>query len=365
MSGAYHDQPDLIGAAGFIFQGSVRAKRSKAGKTPEGPVDAAKKVRRAKALRRLIAASVAGVARKQPEVMVKVSGAAKGAKHLREHLAYITRNGNLTAEVSDASNDGDATLLAGADDVRELAKEWYARGGSGRRSNSRETVNMVLSMPAGTDRRALAIAAATFAKSEFGGKFDYILVHHDDTDHPHAHLTVRARNDRGQRLDPRKEDLQRWREKFAAQLRQAGIQAAATPRRSRGVVQKATRQAVRHMDQRRASNTSRWRIQQAVRTLHAQRAGKAPNEPWRKAIVDRQRKIRSAWSTVAVALERQGDVGLAIQVRSFIASMPAVATQQDQMIDRIKSNPQLLAKTERALQVEQAKQEQERGPRRK
>lgn len=362
MSNFYPDEPDLIGAAGFIFQGSVRARRGKAGKSPQGPLDAYKKTRRAKALRRLIGASVAAVARKQPEVMVKVSGSAKGAKHLREHLAYITRNGKLTAEVSEASNEGEATLLVGADDVRQLAKEWYARGGAGRRSNTRETVNIVLSMPAGTDRRALAIAATAFAKSEFGGKFDYILVHHDDTDHPHAHLTVRARNDRGQRLDPRKEDLQRWREQFASQLRQAGIQAAATPRRARGVVQKATRQAVRHMDQRRASNTSRWRIQQAVRTLHAQRAGKAPDEPWRKAIVERQRKVRSAWGTVAAALERQGDVGLAIQVRSFVASMPPVATRQDQMIERIKSNPQLLAKTERALQVEQ---DQARGPKRK
>lgn len=348
----YADDPDLIGAAAFIFQGPVRAKRGKPAPAKAGLLDDLRKARRSKAMRRLIAASVAGLVRKQPEVMVKVSGATKGAKHLREHLAYITRNGQLTGEVSDASNDGETTLLVGAPDVRQLAKEWYARGGSDRRSNSRETVNMVLSMPAGTDRKALAAAAAAFARSEFGGKFDYILVHHEDTDHPHAHLTVRARNDRGQRLDPRKEDLQRWREKFAAQLRQTGVVAAATPRRARGVVQKATRQAVRHMDQRRASNTSRWRIQQAVRTLHAQRAGKAPDEPWRKAIQERQRKVRAAWGTVATALERQGDVGLAIQVRSFIATMPPVATRQDQMIERIKSNPQLLAKTERALQLE-------------
>jgi type IV secretion system T-DNA border endonuclease VirD2 len=362
MSAPYPDEPDLIGAAGFIFQGPVRAKRSKV--KPEGPLAAAKKASRSKALRRLLGAAVAGVARKQPEVMVKVSGAAKGAKHLREHLAYITRNGKLTAEVSDASNGGEATLLEGSADVRQLAAEWYARSGSDRRSNTRETVNMVLSMPAGTDRKALAVAAAAFARAEFGGKFDYILVNHEDTDHPHAHLTIRARNDRGQRLDPRKEDLQRWRERFAAQLRQTGVEAAATPRRARGVVQKATRQAIRHMDKRRGSNTTRWRIQQAVRTLQSERTGKAPDEPWRKAIADRQRKIRAAWGTVAVALERQGDVGLAIQVRSFIAAMPPVATQQDQMIERIKSNPQLLAKTERALQVEQS-QERERAPRRK
>lgn len=362
MSRPYPDEPDLIGAAGFIFQGAVRAKRSKVKKLPDGPLAAAKKVRRAKALRRLIGASIAGVASKQPEVMVKISGGAKGAKHLREHLAYITRNGKLTAEVSDASNDGQAASLKGSADVRQLAAEWYARGGSGRRANTRETVNMVLSMPAGTDRRALAIAAEAFARTEFGGKFDYILVHHEDTDHPHAHLTIRTRNDLGQRLDPRKEDLQRWRERFAAHLRQAGVHAVATPRRARGVVQKATRQAVHHLDKRLSANTSRWRIQQAIRTLQAQRTGKAPDEPWRKAIAERQRKIRSAWGTVAVALERQGDVGLAMQVRSFIASMPPVATRQDQIVERIKNNPQLLAKAGRALQAEQ---EQGRAPKRR
>jgi type IV secretory pathway VirD2 relaxase len=310
----------------------------------------------------MVAAAIRRTAGKKPEVMVKVSGSAKGAKHLREHLAYITRNGKLMAEVSDASNGGDASLLVGADEVRQLAKEWFARGGADRKANARETINMVLSMPAGIDREGLARAAAAFAKSEFGGKFDYVLVHHTDTDHPHAHLTVRTRNDRGQFLNPRKADLQQWRERFAVHLRQAGIDAAATPRRARGVVQKGTRQAIKHMDKRQASTRTRWGIQQAVRTLRDEKPGKAPDEPWKKAIAERQRKIRAAWGTVAQALEGQGDVALSAQVRAFIASMPPLATKQDQLVERIKSNPQLLARVERALPVEQ---DQARTPKRK
>lgn len=359
MSAGYQDEPDLIGAAGFIFQGPVRAKRSR----PAEPADSTvKKVRRSKAVRRMVAAAIRRTAGKKPEVMVKVSGSAKGAKHLREHLAYITRNGKLMAEVSDASNGGDASLLVGADEVRQLAKEWFARGGADRKANARETINMVLSMPAGIDREGLARAAAAFAKSEFGGKFDYVLVHHTDTDHPHAHLTVRTRNDRGQFLNPRKADLQQWRERFAVHLRQAGIDAAATPRRARGVVQKGTRQAIKHMDKRQASTRTRWGIQQAVRTLRDEKPGKAPDEPWKKAIAERQRKIRAAWGTVAQALEGQGDVALSAQVRAFIASMPSLATKQDQLVERIKSNPQLLARVERALPVEQ---DQARAPKRK
>ena len=43
MSAGFQDEPDLIGAAGFIFQGPVRAKRSR----PAEPADSAvKKVRR-------------------------------------------------------------------------------------------------------------------------------------------------------------------------------------------------------------------------------------------------------------------------------------------------------------------------------
>ena len=39
MSAGYQDEPDLIGAAGFIFQGPVRAKRSR----PAEPADSAVK----------------------------------------------------------------------------------------------------------------------------------------------------------------------------------------------------------------------------------------------------------------------------------------------------------------------------------
>ena len=103
-------------------------------------------------------------------------------------------------------------------------------------------------------------------------------------------------------------------------------------------------------------------IQQAVRTLRDEKPGKAPDEPWKKAIAERQRKIRAAWGTVAQALEGQGDVALSVQVRAFIASMPPLATKQDQLVERIKSNPQLLARVERALPVEQ---DQARAPKRK
>jgi len=48
--------------------------------------------------------------------------------------------------------------------------------------------------------------------------------------HPHVHLTVKTAGFDGTRLNPRKPDLQRWREGFAEALREHGIEATTTSR---------------------------------------------------------------------------------------------------------------------------------------
>src|SRR5206468_12841234 len=52
---------------------------------------------------------------------------------------------------------------------------------------------------------------------------------------PHVHLSVRAESKSGRRLNPRKADLNRWREVFAERLRDWGIDAEATRQPTRGV----------------------------------------------------------------------------------------------------------------------------------
>jgi hypothetical protein len=49
-----------------------------------------------------------------------------------------------------------------------------------------------------------------------------------------VHLIVRAQGRDGQRLNPRKADLARWRQEFADRLMERGIAASATRRQSRG-----------------------------------------------------------------------------------------------------------------------------------
>lgn len=279
------------------------------------------------AAERLLRQRIAGVVARRPEAMVKISGCAKGRAHVAEHLAYITRNGSLPAE-----RGGIETIL-GAASVRELADEWWAMRGEHRAANARDTVNLVLSMPAGTDRPALATAAREFARATFGGRYDYVLVHHADTPHPHAHLTVRTRSWTGELLNPRKADLHRWREQFAARLRAQGVAAEATPRHIRGACTKATPQSLRHMGRR--SRVARARIEAAINAARGRggHTGVAAHEaePWQRSMEARRDHTVAQWLGIAAALDARGQERLAARVRQFAAAIPLPSTRQQQL----------------------------------
>ena len=75
--------------------------------------------------------------------------------------------------------------------------------------------------------------AAEIRRVEFADH-RYVMVLHDHQAHPHVHLSVKAASKQGKRLNPRKADLQRWRETFAERLRERGIDAQALPQITRG-----------------------------------------------------------------------------------------------------------------------------------
>lgn len=278
-------------------------------------------------------ARMARIVRKTPEVMVKITGRTRGLQHLRQHLDYITRNGEVPA------NGVGQSVVWGRDAVRELANTWWSQrdvvpaglpAGS-RRRDSVESVNFMLSMPKGTDRDKFGEAAAAFADETFGGKFEYLIADHRDTDHTHVHLTVRARGKDGQRLNPRKEDLAMWREWLAHELRARGVEAEATPRRARGVVQKPKNQAIKHLDLRKASRVQRAKVIEAVRQVSE---GVDKKElPWESATRVKQAEIRQAWGRLAEQFEKQGDDGqrFADEIRRFVAEMPPVTTEREQI----------------------------------
>lgn len=189
----------------------------------------------------VLRSAIRAAGRRAPEVMVKLSGVGHGAAKLRAHLDYISRNGQLSLE----TDEGQA--VEGRTALRDLADEWkYGRYGIPEESNRRETMNIVLSMPPGSDRAAVRAAAAEFARDRFGGERSYVFVAHNDEKHPHVHLCVKVMGHDGTRLNPRKADLQLWREEFAHALRSNGIDASATPRSARGSRQRTVSQSRYH-----------------------------------------------------------------------------------------------------------------------
>ncbi|GCC45092.1 hypothetical protein chiPu_0029467, partial [Chiloscyllium punctatum] len=170
-----------------------------------------------------------------PEVMVKITGRTKGVAHLKSHLAYITRNGELDAETEQGA------AMTGRVGLKDLQQRWEDDAGldDKRRRDGSLSINIILSMPAGTDAVAVKDSARAFAIETFGYNHDYVFVQHLDDKHPHVHLTVQSLGHDGRRLNPRKADLQAWREQFAGELRLRGIAAEATPRRTRGRIRKA------------------------------------------------------------------------------------------------------------------------------
>ncbi len=149
-------------------------------------------------------------------------------KAIAAHFRYITKNGRLQIE------DDRGVVERGKESLLDIERQWRFGGAYiDDKGYRREAFNVMLSMPRGTDPQAVLAAAREFAKIEFDDH-RYVMVLHDHQANPHVHLSVKAESKHGQRLNPRKADLYRWRERFAEQLRERGIDAEATRQVTRG-----------------------------------------------------------------------------------------------------------------------------------
>lgn len=244
-------------------------------------------------------AQLARIIRRAPEVMVKITGRTKDGGHLRSHLDYISRNGKLKLEGPDGERFEERA------EIKALAAAWTLEaalepGGRRDRPLSR---SIVLSMPRGTDVMRVHDAARAFAAEAFGDRFPYVFALHDEGGHPHVHLTVRALGADGSRLNPRKADLEVWRQRFAQALRDRGVEAEASPRRARGVLLKPERTPVRKMQERHWARGSHAPLAlMSADQAGAARSGKAA--PWESRQRRRQWLIRRALAAEAVALSR-------------------------------------------------------------
>ncbi|WP_336728577.1 relaxase/mobilization nuclease domain-containing protein [Achromobacter ruhlandii] len=249
--------------------------------------------------------------RKAPEVMVKISGGGKGIAQVKAHLDYISRNGLVALE----NEDGE--IILGREAVQDVRDEWKSgQYGLPDNGSRRETFNIVLSMPPGTDRRGVNDAIRAFAKTEFGANHAYVFAIHDDEAHPHGHLCVKALGLDGSRLNPRKADLQRWRERFAEALREQGIEANATPRRARSNTRTTVKQATRHAAKRGKSTKAAEREQRGLSRV--------------------SRAIRNGYGHIAKALATGDteDKSLALEIVRFLDPSQDRALQVPQRSQR-------------------------------
>ena len=215
---------------------------------------------------------LSAMVRRAPQVMVKLARAPKGIRGISNNLSYISRDGQLDLE------DQDGQIITGKEAVNDLKQEWQQGGFPiPQHSTKRDAFHLILSMPTQTDPLAVQRAARAFAKKEFSDHQYAMVLHTFETDpdprparHPHVHLTVKTAGFDGTRLNPRKPDLQRWRERFAEALREQGIEATTTSRlhrttQKRWTVRHLVNEATRATDvDRRARETRAPRIQREV-----------------------------------------------------------------------------------------------------
>ncbi|RZT91070.1 relaxase/mobilization nuclease-like protein [Advenella incenata] len=244
--------------------------------------------------------NIQSAALKKPEVMVKIpprKGGTNGIQAVRGHMDYISRNGKLDLE------DQDGLIYKGQKQIHEgITNAWKALGVP-EKSPKREAINLVLSMPPGTNPEAVKAAAREFAKEAFVGH-QYAFVQHLDEKHPHVHLCVMMKNELGRRMDPRKADLFEWRLRFADKMREQGVECAATRRVHRGKTQKPEHSTLRHM-RKRGEVPNAYR-QQAIDLVHAVKESSRPIHPFLREEMRTRNIVSTEYGKIAKELFKIG-----------------------------------------------------------
>lgn len=219
-----------------------------------------------------------GIAKRSKQVMVKITpGKNKTMRSVRDHLAYIAREGEETV----VNQDGQE--FKGMEAVSDLAWGWQHAGPkTPETSEHRLAFNVMFSMPEGTSERAVFEAVKASAEIEFAGH-QWAMVQHFDEPQVHCHVCVKAEGMDGQRLNPRKADLQRWRERFAHELRERGVEAEAT---------------------RRAARMHQERINKPWAVTRIEERGGVTNTPPQTANAERVKKWKSSEAKAASSYSR-------------------------------------------------------------
>ena len=240
---------------------------------------------------------------------------------VKAHLEYIGGKGGVDIETRDGE------VLTTKDDIAERAAEW-SDALEWRSRPTVSSVSLIFSMPEGTDPEKVLGAVRVLAHAELSDNHDYVLALHTDTPRPHVHLTVQAEGLDRKRFNPRPVQLNRFRERFARELRARGVVAEATPRRARGqgiagssMALVKIRARLRTQGSSQITTADRRTNEQAIAIAR----GQAALPPFVANGKTRWMQIRQAYSQAAAALDatqQSDDRQLANDVRDFVEKHP-------------------------------------------
>ncbi len=259
--------------------------------------------------------------RRVSEVMVRITGRQTGGSHVLANFSYISRLGHGEEnELGLETSEGE--VVRDGREMQLIAKEWQEAemDGNARRKGA-TSISMILSMPAGTDPEKLKAAALEFARDEFANR-PWVAALHVDRDHPHVHLTFARRDYDGRRFHPDRDDLFRYRQRFAEKLREQGIEANATPARARGIDAKHEHIAVQKM--RDKGLVPRIDVSRADRAQRLREQGIA--DPVEAVLASRQAIVRATYVRSISELSTSpsvADQAVAQSLGRFVATMPA------------------------------------------
>lgn len=224
---------DFIGPAADLLLGRKRKKpaQSRRGRSLWTGAPVAARTRPeypGRGSRADLTARLKAVASRRSQVVVKIpTKGRKTATSLAGHFRYLSRDGE------EILRDQDGREFRDAESVTDLLWAWKHTGPVlDDDSPRKEAFHIIFSMREGTDERAVFGAVKASAELEFAGH-QWVMVQHHDEPQVHVHVCVKTESLDGQRLNPRKADLQRWRERFAYELRERGVEAEATRRAPR------------------------------------------------------------------------------------------------------------------------------------
>jgi len=231
------------------------------------------------------------------QAVVKVTGFGRGMKGVTNAMDYISRKGELPLE----KDTGE--LIQGREEQKELVKEWSIDFDGPK--NSRDSAQIVFSMPPGSSVEALRAAVRNTGVRAFPDN-EWVFGIHQDTKHPHAHMVVKMRGkERGNKLQLKKADLRDLRATFAEAAREQGVMLAASPRAARGIGRKGERQAIRALKKKGIRpEVEKQTIEEALQEL---RKGDWKEKPWEKAMAERNKLERQAYRQEGAALRQKAE----------------------------------------------------------